>query len=197
MSDKPRRDIITLQWRRAPGQPEVPRIDYVECHDLVRTAGVDVTVADEPTVREELHDPLEKRLTNWRCTVRGGIASGDGGCCALWAQWYVTLNVEERTWPGERPPRPAGNSISVDTLDGWLVEACVRCLKPDERTLLRMMYVFQEPEHVIKRELWLRRSGIRALKQEALSNLKKMLDRIGNTDTILRNNIHAGNVPRP
>ena len=197
MSDKPQRDIITLQWRRTPGQPKAVGVDYVECRDLVLTAGVDVIAADEPIVREELHDPLEKRLANWRCTVRGGIGGGDGGCCALWAQWYVTLNVEERTWPGERPPRPLGDSITVDTLDGWLVEACVRCMEPDERTLLRMVYVFQETEHVIKRALRLRRSGVRALKQLALDNLKKMLDRIGNTGTILLNNIHAGNVPRP
>lgn len=144
---------------------------------------------------------FERRMDNWRRTVRGSLGGGSGGFCATWARWYVICRTADsnrlKTFvePDISPPRAP---ITVDELDGWLVEAAVRSLVDfNERRVLHFWYVFQYPEHWIKTKLLLRRSGVMLVKGRAENNLQKVFTRLENAANILSNNLHAGNVPRP
>jgi hypothetical protein len=155
----------------------------------------------------ECHDytRFDKRMDNWRRTVRGSLGGGRGGFCATWARWYVICRTVDRNIlktfiePDISPPRMP---ITVDELDGWLVEAAVRTLPNyDERKVLQFWHVFQSPEHWITKKLMLRRSSVMLVKGRAEINLQKVLRKLESANNLhsstLYTHSHAGNVPRP
>lgn len=157
-----------------------------------------------PAIVQEQDDVFEKRMDNWRRVVRGSLGGGAGGFCAGWARLYVQARDEQEreklckqfaVSPEEAPSRPR---ISVDVLDGWLIEAVVRSLPDyDQRRALQFWYVWQYPEHWIKSKLMLRRGALRVVFGRALTNVKNILHSINSAANIQSNNLNAGNNPRP
>lgn len=143
-----------------------------------------------------------RRLDNWRRTVRGGGASSTtAGCCALWAKWYVLCHLQQRAAADvDAQPlrtRPLMPLVSVDLLDGWIVEEAVRTLIDfNERQALRFWYVWQYPPHWICSKLHVRKHHLRLLMARAEKNLQQVLAKLDDTGIIQSNNLHAGVDPR-
>lgn len=184
--------------------------EYVEVLEP-ETKQVEVRIKRKaiPVVDQDGDIGFEKRMENWRRVVRSSVARGGGGFCAGWARLYVqTRDERERRkmlkqyGPGMAllvmPTLTASTKVSIDELDGWLVEAAVRSL-PDfnERKVLQMWHVWQYPEHWIKTKLLLRKSGVRIVLAHAQSNLKNILRNLNSAVNIQSNNSHAGTDPRP
>ncbi|MFZ6767496.1 hypothetical protein ACO0LM_10455 [Undibacterium sp. Di26W] len=150
---------------------------------------------------------LEKRLMNWRDTVRGGIGGGGSACCAAWAAAYVAArNKEEEAIEISleiNEPQSALRRIDINELDGWLVEAAVRAnLHYDQRMVLRLKYVMEFPNHFIKNKLRVQNlrindTSIRLIHGRAIDNLKKVLEKLETPAKIRSYNSHARYVPRP
>lgn len=195
---KGQRDTLTLGRSRAVGQQACPAVDdYVECHDnstyQPRAAVAPVQISE---AESEGDLAFSKRMDNWRRTVRY-LGSRGGGCCASWAALYVACRVQDKNAEAEvaRMPRAI---VTVDQLDGWLVEAAVRSMISfDEKQALRYRYVWQYSEHWIKTKLKLRRTGVRLVLARAQRDLQQILAKLENPVRILSNNLHAGVDPRP
>lgn len=142
------------------------------------------------------------RMDNWRRTVRGGAgSSATSGCCALWARWYVLCHLEKRAAAdvdaGARRTQPTRPLVSVDQLDGWIVEAAVRTLGDfNEREVLRFWYVWQYPPHWICSKLHVRKHHLRVLLARAEKNLHQVLAKLDDAARMQSNNLHAGVDPR-
>jgi len=191
------RDTLTLEWKRPAGQPAQPAADdYVECHDVgVQQA---VVVTRKQIVEEAVDEVVafSKRMDNWRRTVRY-LGSGGGGCCASWAAMYVACRAQDKNVEAEAARMPRA-IVTVDQLDGWLVEAAVRAMASfEEKQALRYRYVWQYSDHWIKTKLKLRRTGVRLVLARAQRNLQQILAKLENPAKILTNNSHAGVDPRP
>lgn len=138
---------------------------------------------------------FESRMENWARTVRDGFGHG-AGCCASWAAMYIASRSKDGN--GDAAPPPPRSIVTVDQLDGWLVEAAVRSMITfEEKQVLRFWYVKKYPEHWIKSKLMLRRTGVRLVLARAENNLQKILANCDSPSKILFNNSHAGTVPRP
>lgn len=138
---------------------------------------------------------FERRMENWRRTVSGSTGPGSN-CCAAWAALYVASRLRDGS--GNDAPDPPREIVSVDQLDGWLVEAAVRAIPVFElQQVLRFWWVRRYPEHWIKSKLMIRRGRFRLILGRAENALQRVLDRLENPTKIPHNNLHAGNVPRP
>lgn len=195
-----KRKVLTLAWRVAAGiRPELVD-DYVQLDEPARQRFVPTRRAVIPVV-QCMEDEFERRMTNWRNTLYNPNGGGGGGCCAAWARWYVvTRDMDENALRRFIEPDllTIAPRISVDELDGWLVEAAVRTLPIfEDRQVLRMHYVFRYPEHWIKTKLLLRNKAVRLVLARAQGNLKKVLQNLKPAANILANKLHAGTDPRP
>src|SRR3569623_614312 len=203
-----KRETITLAWRRESGMRQLvtPTDDYVECSEPAPAPSVKVFSHRSRIPVVELagmpDDEFERRMHNWRRTVFfGGAGPVVDGCCASWARLYVArqlqLESDARIAAGV-PPLPCPPRVSVDELDGWLVEAAVRALPSrNERIVLQRHHVWHWPEHWIKRELLLRKTAVRFVLATAQKNLKIILRKPNSAAIIQSNNLHAGVDPRP
>jgi hypothetical protein len=189
--------------------------EYVEVFEVKEGRPIEIKVKNKRWVgfvHEEADDTelgdFEKRMANWRRVVCGSVSRGGDGFCAGWARLYVQTRDErerrkmlKRYGPGMAlllmPTMTSSTRISIDELDGWLVEAAVRSL-PDfnERKVLQMWHVWQYPEHWIKSKLLLRRGVFRLILGRAQRNLKNALRNINCAANIQSNNLHAGTDPR-
>lgn len=116
---------------------------------------------------------FEERMSNWRRTV---IYSGKHNSnCAWWAEMYVRL----QRLKGQGDDGVSHSINYVNYKDGWQVENAWRALEDiNEKMVLKYWFVLQYPEHRIKRQLLIRRKGVRELLAKAKSNLKKELDNL-------------------
>lgn len=194
------RPKLTLGFRYA-SQDE--RVESNACDDPYVEASVD----DQPSASEshaaadnELdHDGFRKRMENWRKTVRLGLGGGSGGYCASWAKWYFATKHLHSTGPKEfeEMQREMRVPVSIDELDGWLVEAAVRSLiNFNERKVLQWFYVHNYPEHWIKSKLALRKASVLLIKARAEKNLQILLARLENSTYIYKHQFNAGSDPR-
>lgn len=125
---------------------------------------------------------LEKRLNNWRRTVLY-VRGGRGSACAFWAELYLKSRASEKE--AAVAPAPPRADITVEELDGWMVEAAWKAMLDfDEKQALKFWFVHQYPEHWIKRKLGLRRLGVPLLLARAKVSLKKNLDKFADSTTI-------------
>jgi hypothetical protein len=123
---------------------------------------------------------LERRLENWRTTVREPKGETEG-VCAFWAAAYIKArNDHQRRLALELELIQPENKLSrvpEDELDGWLVEAAVRgMIHHDQKQLLRFRYVFDYPDHWIRTKLKIRVSQYKIIHAKALQNLLYLLD---------------------
>jgi hypothetical protein len=145
---------------------------------------------------------FERRMLNWRNTVRASNGrSGSGSCCSGWAAAYVAArNKREEALAVSlqiNEPRSALLRADVNELDGWLVEAAVRSMiQFDEKQALRFRYVWEYPDHFIRSKLMIRESALRIVMARAVSNLKLVLENLDSPVKIRAYNSHAGIVPR-
>jgi hypothetical protein len=126
---------------------------------------------------------LEKRLANWRDTVRDGKNSKSTTACASWAKAYVaSRNEREQQLAIALQITKSESNLSrveVDELDGWLIEEAVRSMAHfDQKQALRYRYVFNYPDHWIKTKLQIRDGALRIIMSRALNNLKLLLDKL-------------------
>lgn len=198
-----RRPTLTRGWRALPGDKTdgATSDEFVEQAEppvpAPTAAGVPVVVINEVEADIEFH----RRVGNWRRTVCGSLGGGGEGYCAGWARLYVAKQMEKETaakLAAGTPLPPAPTRVSVDALDGWLMEAAMRAL-PDynQRKALQYWYVFQYPEHWIKSKLMLRAGAVRLVLGRAQLNLKNILRQLDSAANILPHNLHAGVDPRP
>jgi hypothetical protein len=143
---------------------------------------------------------FERRMLNWRDTVRG-TSGGGGGCCSGWAAAYVAArNKREEALAISlqiNESRSLLSRVDVNELDGWLVEAAVRTMiKFDERQALRLRYVWEYPDHFIRTRLVIRESALRMIFARGITNLKLVLEKLDSPVKIRTYNSHAGIVPR-
>jgi hypothetical protein len=143
---------------------------------------------------------FERRMLNWRDTVRG-TSGGGGGCCSGWAAAYVAArNKREEALAISlqiNESRSLLSRVDVNELDGWLVEAAVRTMiKFDEKQILRFRYVWEYPNHFIKNRLMINDASVRIVLARAVTNLKFVLEKLDSPVKIRTYNLHARSVPR-
>ncbi len=116
---------------------------------------------------------FEERMNNWRRTV---IYSGRRNSnCAWWAEIYAGL----QRLAGPDSDAPPQAISSTDHQDGWQVEAAWRALRDaNEKQVLKYWFVFQYSEHRIKRQMLIRRKGLKEILEKAKNNLQKELDKL-------------------
>lgn len=193
-----RRDTLTLAWSGNGTADKAQRVDdYVELPSSGAAAQShqrrNRRVAPIPVDESRLE--FERRMENWRRTVRSAFGRGAGGCCASWAAMYVASRSKDGNGDEPAPPRMI---VSVDELDGWLIEAAVRSMRDfNEKQALRYQFVWQYPEHWIRSKLMLRATALRFVLARAERSLQEVLARLEDPATILSNNLHAGVDPRP
>lgn len=137
---------------------------------------------------------FEKRLDNWRRTVRY-LGGGRGNACAFWAELYLKSRVDEED--ASKAQQPLRANITVEELDGWLVEAAWKALTDfDEKQALKFRFVYGYSDQWIRRKLGLRRMGVGHLLARAKMNLKKNLAKFEDSTKIHSNNLRAA-VARP
>jgi hypothetical protein len=91
------------------------------------------------------------RMENWRKVVRGagGAVDSSASYCAGWAKLYVKLRTSEAPPDGDirdEKIKPLSPLVSVDELDGWLVEAAWRTLGDyNARQALKCLYIQRWP----------------------------------------------------
>jgi hypothetical protein len=191
----------------------IARTDNAACRQNrlmghMQRAGFELEVSEKPFAKivaptqPACDVSLEKRLANWRDTVRDGKSSSSTTACASWAKAYVASRNEreQQLAIALQITRPESNlsRIEVDELDGWLIEEIVRSMIHfDQKQALRYRYVFNYPDHWIKTKLQIRDNALRIVMGRALNNLKLLLDKLDSPVKIRSYNSHAGIVPRP
>lgn len=130
------------------------------------------------------------RMESWRNAVQGKHAhNGASQCCAAWARHYVRQRAtlmgllhDDRT---EGPRSYPKNSTRAE-VDGWLVEAAWRLLgDPNERRVLKALYIYEWPESQLRRYLrGVRGSHVPVLIAKAERNLRSLLITLGDPATI-------------
>lgn len=156
---------------------------------------------DTSAMEVSLEVAFERRMANWRNTVRDRHRGGVGQCCARWALAYVReRNQREQALAASLQMMPADAlppQVAVNELDGWLVEAAVRSLAHfDQAQALRYKYVLEYPNHFIRSKLHIRDSALRIVLARAIENLKLMLEKLETPARIKTYKLHAGTVPR-
>jgi hypothetical protein len=135
---------------------------------------------------------FEKRMQNWRKTVRGFSGSGKGAMPG-WAALYI--KARDAAAAGVAEPFGHWNlktSDDINHLDGWLIEATVRELTAlNERTVLRCVYVYDLDDEQIRRKLGVRRLSVPLLLAMAKINLQKDLANKNRGTRIPINNLRA------
>ncbi len=116
---------------------------------------------------------FEERMNNWRRTV---IYSGKRNSnCTWWAEIYAGLQ-RLRGPDSDEPPQVIN---SIDHQDGWQVEAAWRALRDvNEKQVLKYWFIFQYSEHQIKRQMLIRRRGLKELLAKAKNSLQKELNNL-------------------
>ncbi len=118
---------------------------------------------------------FEKRLDNWRRTVLY-LGHGTGTACPSWAAMYIkTRDALDAT------ARPASmrNLISVQELDGWVIEAAWSALtNEDDKTVLKLWYVRRATPETIRCSMRLRRVPVNKVLERAKNNLQKELAKL-------------------
>jgi DNA-directed RNA polymerase specialized sigma24 family protein len=132
---------------------------------------------------------LRKRLDNWKRTVRY-LGGGRGNACAFWAELYLKSRVNEEE--ANKPMQPLRVPVTVEELDGWLVEAAWKALMDfDEKQALKFRFVYGYSDHWITRKLGLQRMTVPHLLARARKSLKNNLDKFEDPTTIHINNLRA------
>jgi hypothetical protein len=117
---------------------------------------------------------FEKRLDNWRRTVLY-LGHGTGTACPGWAAMYIKTRDALDAPAG---PASARNLISVEELDGWMIEAAWSALSnEDDKTVLKLWYVSRAKPETIRCSMRLRRMRVGDLLERAKNNLQKELDK--------------------
>ena len=132
---------------------------------------------------------FEARMDNWRRVVMGGTGGAANATCASWAKWYVALRTSEAAPAAdalEARVRPLGGLVTVDMLDGWIVEAAWRMLGDfNDRTALKHLYIHQLPEDRLRMKLKnVRGPHVPLVVARARNNLQAILKRLDSTATI-------------
>jgi len=167
--------------------------------ELVDPAGPAPAKTD--AVGGNVEGQLIHRLDNWRAAVRTGAAGGADGCATSWAAAYVAArNDREKRLAIELQIIQPVNGLcreSADILDGWLVEAAVRCMPHfDQKQALRLRYVWNYSNHFMKTKMRINDTSLHIVLGRARTNLKIVLDKLETPVKIRSNNSHARYVPR-
>lgn len=117
-------------------------------------------------------DDLERRLDNWRRTVLY-LGHGGGTACPSWAAMYIK---SRDALNGTQRPASMRNLVSVEELDGWMIEAAWQALADvDEKNVLKLWYVRRATPETIRCSMRLRRMPVKVLLERAKINLQKEL----------------------
>lgn len=126
------------------------------------------------------------RMDNWRKVAKGagGAADSSAAYCAGWAKLYVKLRTSEAP-PAEDQAdakiRPLSPLVSVDVLDGWLVESAWRTLgDSNAREALKRLYIQGWPVRELRKFLkGVRGPHVQLVVAKAERDLQEVLDLIG------------------
>lgn len=131
------------------------------------------------------------RMENWRKVVRGagGAVDSSASYCAGWAKLYVKLRTAEES-PAEdiadAKIKPLSPLVTVDELDGWLVEAAWRTLGDyNARQALKCLYINRWPACQIRRFLrGVRGPHVPLIIAKAERDMQRLLDTIGSAAAV-------------